>query len=688
MLAIAAVVVACEKPAPDPEDPTKEPTETPEGPGTEKPEEVIQDGTEAHPYLLKTTDDLAAMREKALPGTETWFRLENDIDMTGVTNWTPINFGDTEGEGETAVTTFDRKIHFDGNGKTISNFAPATFNLDKLNEAAYPSFFGVLYGSCKDLTITNAVIADAKTSAGILAGYFGTVDKPATVTNVSVQGTVSGNINRIGGLAGVAVSSTFTNCSADVAVTTTSTDAGGFVGFVQGTSTFTNCNVKVDLISSAIEKCRCGGFIGWNRATETTIENCHVLEGSKITDQSVGRDAAKVVMYGGFIGFGDSDSELTKLTVKNSSAKVTVNSQDYAQINSCFIGALGYSAEVLLDGCSAEGDILIGANPQNYAAGLVARAQFSGAKDANGNLIEGGKKLTINNCSFKGNVKGWAGVGGLVGAIDAGEITITNSTVEGTVQNFQNNIGGIVGLLGSTANCPATDVKIDGCSFNGTISGVSYVGGVVGGVAAPSEKNAQLGAKCEIVRTCTMGEVNSSNSYAGGLIGAAQGIHQVITNCYSTATVSLTGATGKQIGGLVGTATDPVKISNCFASGDINTITVAGGLLGRAGKAGCEVKNSIAWNANITATTNSLVGAIIGSMEKDGDYSNCYRRSDMVTTNSSSALADQENITTVSAAGAYHGKAAAAGATISSVAKQLGWDETIWDLSKDVPALK
>jgi hypothetical protein len=224
-------------------------------------------------------------------------------------------------------------------------------------------------------------------------------------------------------------------------------------------------------------------------------------------------------------------------------------------------------------------------------------------------------------------------------------------------------------------------VKIEGCSFDGTVEGVSYVGGIAGGIAANQPEFI-------ISRTYSKGEIKSSNSYAGGLVGAAQGLNQVITNCYSTAKVSHTGATGKQIGGLVGTATDPVKISNSFASGDINTISVAGGLLGRAGKVGCEVKNSIAWNANITATTSSLVGAIIGSMEKDGDYSNCYRRSDMVTTNSSSALADQENITTVSAAGAYHGKAAAAGATISSVAKQLGWDETIWDLSKDVPALK
>jgi hypothetical protein len=37
---------------------------------------------------------------------------------------------------------------------------------------------------------------------------------------------------------------------------------------------------------------------------------------------------------------------------------------------------------------------------------------------------------------------------------------------------------------------------------------------------------------------------------------------------------------------------------------------------------------------------------------------------------------------------AYHGKAAAADATISSVAKSLGWDETVWDLSGAVPVLK
>ena len=138
---------------------------------------------------------------------------------------------------------------------------------------------------------------------------------------------------------------------------------------------------------------------------------------------------------------------------------------------------------------------------------------------------------------------------------------ITNSHVTGNLSNLHNNLGGIIGLTAKTV----TSLKLDACSFDGTVSGVSYVGGIAGGIA-------QRAPSVEITRCFSKGEVKSSGNYAGGLIGAAQG-NQTIANCYS-------------------------------------------------------------------------------------------------------------------AAQAYHGKAAAADATLSSVAKSLGWDETVWDLSKDLPALK
>ena len=405
----------------------------------------------------------------------------------------------------------------------------------------------------------------------------------------------------------------------------------------------------------------------------SSIDNCHVLEGSTVLDQSSGRDAGKVLMLGGFIGFGDSDAVPTKLTVKNSTAKVTVDSQDWAQVNSCFIAALGYAAQVLLENCDVEGEVKGGANLQNYAGGLIARAQNAGVTG-----YEAKANIVIKKCTFKGNVIGRAGVGGLVGAIEnSGTLTIQDSHASGTVTNIQNNIGGIIGLSSHGV------VKVEGCTFDGKLDGQSYVGGICGGLGTNL-------TSIEITRCTSKGQVISSHSYSGGIVGAAQAPVQVINNCASLASVELTGksAQGKQIGGIVGTATSKIEITNSFAAGDLKTITVAGGVIGRVAGADSKVSKCIAWNASLSATTSSLLGAVIGSLEKSGEYASCVRRSDMAVTNSSSALADQDDITGLAATTAYHGKAAAADKTASAVAKELGWDETIWDLSKDVPALK
>ena len=90
MLAIAVAVASCEKPdavSPEPEEPVD-----------------VGNGTEESPYLIKTVEDLSAMREKAESGKITYFRLENDIDMAEVTNWVPVNYEEP----------FARQIHFDG----------------------------------------------------------------------------------------------------------------------------------------------------------------------------------------------------------------------------------------------------------------------------------------------------------------------------------------------------------------------------------------------------------------------------------------------------------------------------------------------------------------------------------------------------------------------------------------------
>ena len=115
--------------------------------------EIEGNGTEANPYLLKTPEHLVGMRSLATYGGETWFKMENDIDMQGVTNYVPVN----------CDNLFDRKIHFDGNNKTISNFT-----CTKREGMNYPSLFGVLYGTCKDLKVDKATI-NSTSSCGVIA---------------------------------------------------------------------------------------------------------------------------------------------------------------------------------------------------------------------------------------------------------------------------------------------------------------------------------------------------------------------------------------------------------------------------------------------------------------------------------------------------------------------------------------
>ena len=127
------------------------------------------------------------MSELLVPQTKVYFRLKADIDMTGI-DWVPLNF----------ASPYENLIDFDGNGHTISNFT-STF-------ANYPSFFGVLYGSCHDVTFTNAVIESAVGGAtGIIASYCGTTNMPGEAHRVHVQGRVTspgGNKNGTGGLFG------------------------------------------------------------------------------------------------------------------------------------------------------------------------------------------------------------------------------------------------------------------------------------------------------------------------------------------------------------------------------------------------------------------------------------------------------------------------------------------------------
>lgn len=757
---------------------------------TQAAAEANENGTQEKPWLIKTVDDMAAMRSKALPGTETWFRLENDIDMAAVTNWVPVNYGDPEGEGETATITFNRKIHFDGNNKTISNFAPATWN-DGEAACNYPSLFGVLYGSCKDLTVTGAKIEAQQGSVGILAGYVGTAEKPATVSNVNVQGivNVTGSGTKIGGVCGAAYDATFTGCKADVTMTVAHQDVAGFVGRVYGACSFTNCEAKAVIKSTIAEKARTAVFAGYLSGTDATLEECKVLTGSEVTIEN-GKTASYLAMCGGLVAY---DGSTNKTTIKN----CPVDAQISAVWGSNVAGVVAVkgAGDIEIDGVTVTGAItadkqvagvfgyvekagnVVIKNAQNsasitggtttsshYNAGILgwaatansvavmncsSTADINSPGSSNGGLVGATNttvtSLTMDDCYCTGSVHGNNNIGGLVGNLQSGghiknsyfkgaKITAAGSTVGGVVGGSYTNLvencyaeteiaigasnsGGVVGNV----HANTTSFKTVNCYFKGTITSANAgncIGGVVGRI------NITTGTP-QVSRSWSEGSINVKAKNVGGVVGYALPVS--IDNCYSTTNIL---SNEQAIGGIIGSPSkNTVSIVNCYSTGSLEGKCAVGGVGGMFENCpSITVENCVSFATKVIAQrtdpTNYSSGAVIGNIRTDTttpttSIKDNWRKADMefkdyvgLFPNVSAGpveynnpLVDHENVAGAGALPpylvpqgqghkndwaqlAYHGKAAAADATVSSLAQTLGWDASIWDFSNALPTLK
>ena len=534
--------------------PAPEPTPEPE---PEPDSEVTGTGTEADPYLLSTAAHLCQIRELAPEDAETWFELAADIDMAGVTGYVPVNYDNN----------YTRKINLDGKNFTIKNF---TFDKD-IDGANYASIFGVLYGSVKNLKIDNAKIASSN-ACGVLGGYVGTSGKPAlvenvivtnsTVTskgdctggiagnaceatfkNVSFQGTVNTTFvgeAKAGGIAGqVLASATFENCSSDVTISGAGCDLGGFAGKFTGEVTATGCKSKAVITSTAASKNRVGGFVGWNSTTKTVLTDCHVLEGTALTDKS-GRTAASNGNYGGFIGFGDTNDTVLEITDCSATADVHGGVSNY---HSCFISYLGYSSTTTIKNSHASGTLK--STLGNQTGGLL------------GNLSTNAK-LTISGCSFTGNIDALGDcnyVGGLVGGA-SGVLEISTSYSAGEVKSMGQYVGG---LIGASMN---DNVKITNSFSAARVYGRGQqVGGLVG-----TTTNKLTMSNCY-----ASGDVGSGTSGAAGLVGRVQKSSN-ITNCIAwnkNIHCSRTSSAVYAPGAILGCAQAAGTYANCWRRADM-----------------------------------------------------------------------------------------------------------------------
>lgn len=317
-------------------------------------------GTENDPFWITTIEELNFIRE--LPDNH--YILKNDLDFTGsiydrensTKGWDPIGMPSVPFTGS-----------FKGGGKAISNLY-----INRFVTGYYVGLFGRINGAAID---------------------------SLRIINCNISGR-----SYIGGLVGLAINSTVSNCSASGSVMK-GTFVGGLIGYSYSNSVVTDCYSTVNISGGTYT----GGLIGENK-NNSAISNCYA------TGNVSGGEKT-----GGLVGHNSIHSTISNCYAtgrvsgrKNVGGLVGENS-DNSTISNC------YATSNVSDGYKTGG--LVGYNYSNS---------------------------TVSDCYATGNVSGNSDTGGLVGENDLSIITngYYNSETSGQIKGvgIDNNTQDATGL--------------------------------------------------------------------------------------------------------------------------------------------------------------------------------------------------------------------------------------------------
>ena len=369
-------------------------------------------GTADDPYLIYTQTDFLCMSKGQKAGQPTYFRLEEDIDMSDYEDWVPVN----------SVTSTE--IHFDGNGKTIKGF--------NCSADTYPSVFGMFTGSVRNVTFENPVLTTGTTSAGLLAAVIGdaeNTDKASEISDVKVTGLKvnstgsNGKGNMLGGIAGTAYNSTFKNIDVEIVVSDADNNnsvvsqVAGIVGTASlAPSTFTNCHTSGSIIGHHST----AGLLGYAQVEGCSLTNCS----ADVTITALGTNS------GGLLGYATPSTVITDChatgnvkggnfcggLVGQASGATIVHSYATGNVTSTGNydgGLLGGSetGKLTIQKCYATGDVT--SIDKNHVGGLIGNVNTKGASGIGYSLVE--------DCYATGNLKSQGSArmyGGLVGVVE------------------------------------------------------------------------------------------------------------------------------------------------------------------------------------------------------------------------------------------------------------------------------
>ena len=308
--------------------------------------------------------------------------------------------------------------------------------------------------------------------------------------------------------------------------------------------------------------------------------------------------------------------------------------------------------------------------------------------DGNGHKITGlwcdndlencGLFATTNNAIIKdltlfiaddNKVKGGAKTGSVVGFAKGTQFV--NITVDGDVEG-QENVGGIIGY-GIRDDSDRYDTSLKYCSFNGSVTGDTYVGGLVG-------QSASVVSECY-----SQGSVTGNNTtcFVGGIVGYNRFI---VEDCYSSANI-IAGMVDNSIpisdrnqyaGGIVGDNSHTVR--RCYSSGNLYAVKCAAGIAGYNTSWAAVVKCCYAMNKRIeVADASGIAMRVIGGIRNGAPTpeANNYALKTMVVSVNNIPQTIYDDL--------LHGQSLTDGALRKTATYQSnGWDmENVWKIDED-----
>ena len=273
--------------------------------------------------------------------------------------------------------------------------------------------------------------------------------------------------------------------------------------------------------------------------------------------------------------------------------------------------------------------------------------------------------------------------------------------------------GNVTGILAGYCGYPSKSAIVSNVHVQGTVIRTGIGDRGTGGLTGRAG-NAVISSCSADVMVNTSSD---SDYYVGGLVGVDCNLPLIIQNCRTSGSVS-----GPQrVGGIIGGLTiSQSEIINCFSTASVSAERCLGGIAGHCNLdddtqghydttyPNNVVKGCIAWQTGLATRTMGdeshsywSSGAILAYTSRHTYLMDCKRNPNLsfIDFNPSLTLYDQNNATPdiplsvtnpnpgrLKDLSPYHGQAASS-TRLSTVAKSLGWNEAVWDLSGDIPVL-